>query len=293
MAAATNTITKAEMTDAQVREVEFVEMFNESLKKLIEALGITRKIPKEAGTTLKTYEATGTLESGEVAEGEDIPLSKYKLVAKTYGELTLSKWRKSTTAEAIIGYGYEQAVTKTTDRMLKDAQSGIRKKFFDFLKETTDKTTATGTGLQAAVARTWAKLQTIFEDNSIDSVYFINPEDIADYLATAKITTQEAFGMKYIQDFLGMGTVILNSSVEVGKLYATAKDNLVLYYIPVNGADLGEAFEFTSDETGYIGIHEVANYNNLTAEDIVVSGIDLFAEVLKGCVITTIEAVVG
>lgn len=291
--AAVNTITTAEMTDAQVREVEFVEMFNENLSKLIEALGVTRKIPKQAGTVLKTYKATGTLESGDVAEGDDIPLSKYKLTATTYGELKLSKWRKATTAEAIIESGYEQAVTKTTDRMLKDAQGGIRKKFFDFLKDSTDKTTATGAGLQTAVARTWAKLQTIFEDNSIESVYFINPEDIADYLASAKVTTQEAFGMKYIEDFLGMGTVILNSSVEVGKLYATAKDNLVLYYIPVNGADLGEAFTFTSDESGYIGIHENANYTNLTAEDIVVSGIDLFAEVLKGCVITTIEAVVG
>ena len=99
--------------------------------------------------------------------------------------------------------------------------------------------------------------------------------------------------MTYVEDFLGLGTVIINSSVPQGKLYATAKNNIVLYYIPVNGADLNEAFAFTSDNTGYIGIHETPDYTNMTASDTVVSGMELFAEMIDGVVVGTIEAPVG
>ena len=73
-----------------------------------------------------------------------------------------------------------------------------------------------------------------------------------------------------------------------GKIFATAKDNLVLYYIQVDDADLGKAFTFTTDDTGYIGIHEVADYANLTASDTVVCGMQLLAERLDGIVVATI-----
>lgn len=274
---------------ARVREIDFTLMFTESLRKLTEALGVTRKVAKQAGTVLKTYKATGTLEDGAVAEGETIPLSKYTTEAVNYGEITLKKWRKATSAEAIIERGYDQAVGMTTNRMLKDVQKGIRKDFFAFLATGTG--TATGAGLQAALAQTWGKLQTLFEDDDIQAVHFINPLDIADYLATATITTQTAFGMTYIEDFLGMGKVFMNSSVPKGTIYSTAQDNLVLYYVPVNGADLNEAFSFTSDETGYIGIHEEPDYTNMTASDTVVNGMTLFAERLDGVVKTTITEV--
>ncbi len=277
-------IKKADL--ARVREIDFTLMFTESLRKLTEALGVTRKVAKQAGTVLKTYKATGTLEDGAVAEGDTIPLSKYTTEAVSYGEITLKKWRKATSAEAIIERGYDQAVGMTTERMLKDVQKSIRKDFFTFLGTGTG--TATGAGLQAALAQTWGKLQTLFEDDDIQAVHFINPLDIADYLATATITTQTAFGMTYIEDFLGMGKVFMNSSVPKGTIYSTAQDNLVLYYVPVNGADLNEAFSFTSDETGYIGIHEEPDYTNMTASDTVVNGMTLFAERLDGVVKTTI-----
>ena len=277
-------IKKADL--ARVREIDFTLMFTESLRKLTEALGVTRKVAKQAGTVLKTYKATGALEDGAVAEGETIPLSKYTTEAVNYGEISLKKWRKATSAEAIIERGYDQAVGMTTDRMLKDVQKAIRKDFFTFLGTGTG--TATGAGLQAALAQTWGKLQTLFEDDDIQAVHFINPLNIADYLATATITTQTAFGMTYIEDFLGMGKVFMNSSVPKGTIYSTAQDNLVLYYVPVNGADLNEAFSFTSDETGYIGIHEEPDYTNMTASDTVVNGMTLFAERLDGVVKTPI-----
>ena len=285
MAAETNLIKKEDLVRA--REIEFVSMFGDSLKKLIEALGVTRKIAKQAGYTLKAYKATGTLQEGNVAEGDLIPLSKYQTEAVSYAEIVLKKWRKATSAEAIIEKGYDQAVEMTTDAMLKDVQKGIRTSFFNFLATGSGK--AEGATFQATLANAWGQLQVLFEDDEIESVYFMNPLDVAEYLGTAQISLQTAFGMTYVENFLGLGTVILNSSVPQGKIYATAKNNLVLYYIPVNGADLNEAFSFTADQLGLIGIHEAPDYTNMTASDTVVSGIVLFAERIDGVVVGTIS----
>ena len=286
MAAENNLIKKADL--ARAREIEFTYNFSEGVRKLMEALGVTRKIAKQAGTVLKAYKATGTLENGAVAEGDTIPLSKYKTEPVSLGEITLKKWRKATSAEAIVERGYDQAVEMTTDRMLRDVQKAIRADLFTFLATGTGE--ASGADFQAVLAQAWGQLQVKYEDDAIQAVYFVNPLDIADYLASASISTQTAFGMTYVEDFLGLGTVVMNASVQKGKIYATAKENIVLYYIPVNGADLGEAFDFTSDETGYIGIHETPDYTNMTASDTVVNGMVFFAERIDGVVVGTIGA---
>lgn len=289
MAAEENLIKSEDLV--RIREVEFAFMFSESIKKLVEALGITRKIPKQAGTVLKAYKATGVLQDGNVPEGDLIPLSKYHTEPINFEEITLKKWRKATSAESIVEKGYDQAVTMTTDQMIKDVQKGVRKTFFDFLATGTG--VAAGATFQATLAQAWGQLQVLFEDDEIEAVYFMNPLDVANYLATANISLQTAFGMTYVKDFLGLGTVIFNSSVPKGKIYATARDNLVLYYIPVNGADLNEAFSFTSDELGLIGIHEQPDYDNMTAKDTVVSGIVLFAERIDGVVVGAIGSGTG
>ena len=279
-----NTIKSADL--AKVRDVDFAERFSTSIETLMKMLGVTRKIEKKAGETLKAYKVTGTLESGTVAEGEVIPLSKYSTTHEPIGEATLEKWRKVTTAEAISEKGYGQAVNDTNNKMLKDIQKKVRKKFVDFLATGTG--SATGASLQAAIAHVWGQLQVLFEDTSVDTVYFMNPLDVADYLGTAQISTQTAFGMSYIENFLGMGTVILASDVPKGKVYGTASENIVLYYIPVTSADMAEAFELTADATGLIGIHTGPAYDKLSAETVAASGVGLFAEKLDGVVIGSI-----
>lgn len=276
---------------ARVREIDFVNLFVGGIKKFMEILGTTRMIPKTAGTVLKAYKAVGTLEDGNVPEGETIPLSKYKTEPVDFGEITLKKWRKETTAEAIIEKGYDQAVDMTTTQMLKDVVATIRNAFFTFLA--TGTATAVGATFQVALAQAWGQLQVKFENDAIESVYFMNPLDVADYLASASITLQTVFGMTYVENFLGLGTVFFTSAVPKGKIFATAKDNVVCYFIPVNGADLGEAFDFTSDDTGLIGIHEEADYSNMTAADTVVNGVLFFPERLDGIVVASIGEDLG
>lgn len=285
--AETNVIKKAQMS--KVRELDYAQMFGENVNNLIKMLGVTRKIPVVAGTVLKQLKVTGTLGSGIVAEGDIIPLSQYATTWTPVGEATLNKWRKATTAEAIIKGGFDQAVNDTDKKMILDIQKGIRSKFINGLATGTG--TASGTGLQAALANAWGQLQVAFEDNDVETVYFVNPLDIADYLGAANITVQTAFGMSYIENFLGLGTVIMTATIEKGTFYATAKQNLVVYYIDVNGANgLADAFDFTTDETGLVGIHEDSNYTRMQSETVAVSGIDIFAEMPAGVIVGTISS---
>ena len=284
MAVETNTIMQADL--ARVRVADFNLQFTGNLQKLTEALGVTRKIPVQEGAALKMLKVTGTLESGNVAEGDLIPLSKYETEEVAVGEVKLNKWRKGTTAEAILKGGYDQAVGATTDKMVKDIQKTIRGDLFTFMATGTGK--AQGATLQAALANGWGKLAVLFEDDAVETVYFLNPMDVSDYLGTAQVEMQTLFGMNYIKNFLGLGDVFLNSNVPAGKYYATAKENIVLYYVNVGSGDIKSAFGLTTDETGYIGINEYADKDTARVIDLVMSGVTFFPERIDGIVVGTI-----
>ena len=89
-AAETNLITTQQLVRA--REIDFVTRFSQfNLAKLIEALGVTRKIAMQDGTTMYVYKTTGTLQSGAVAEGEVIPLSQYAREKVAIGSIIPNK----------------------------------------------------------------------------------------------------------------------------------------------------------------------------------------------------------
>lgn len=287
-AAETGLITQEKMK--KVREVDFITQFqHKRLAKLIEVLGVTRKIPMMEGSTLYCYTTTGELQDGNVAEGEVIPLSEYKTEKKPIGEITLKKWRKAASAEAIKKSGYNAAVRDTDAALLRDVQVSVRKTLFDFLNGTiSNSTPVSGGGLQAALASAWGQLQVKFEDDTIQAVYFLNPLDISEYLATANVTTQTAFGMNYIQDFLGLGTVVISSQITKGTFVATAKENFVLYYLTMNG-DVATAFGLSADELGLVGINSgYRNEQRAQIESLVMSGVQLLVEYAEGVVKGTI-----
>lgn len=289
-AAESNVIKAAQMS--KVREVDFVRQFTHgSLAKLIKVLGVTRKIPMQEGTTMYMYTTSGTLQSGSVAEGAIIPLSQYQRDKTAVGEMTLKKWRKATTAEAIMKSGYQEAVAETDAGLLKDVQKEVRSAFFSLLNGTiTGATSVSGVGLQAALAAAWSRLQIKFEDDTAAAVYFVNPLDIGDYLATASISVQNAFGMNYVEDFLGLGTVILSSQITQGTFIATAKENIILYYLTMNG-DIAGKFGLTVDDLGLIGMKtDIPTENRAQLETLVMSGIDFFVEYAAGVVKGTISS---
>ena len=270
----------------KVREIDFVRKFeHDSLKKLLEVIGVTRRIPMMEGTTLYTYKITGTLQNGAVPEGEIIPLSEYEQTKTPVGEITLNKWRKAASAEAIKKSGYNVAVADTDAELLKDVQKDLRNKLFGFIDGTiTSATTASGADLQSALANAWGQLQVKFEDDAVEPVYFVNPLDAAKYLGAATITTQTAFGMNYIEDFLGLGTVVMSSQITAGTFVATAKQNFIMYYLTMSG-DIARAFGLRTSDLEYIGINSgYRNEERAQIESLVMDGITILVEYAEGVV---------
>jgi hypothetical protein len=283
-----NLITQDDMK--RVREVDFVRQFEHtSLAKLLEVIGVTRRIPMMEGTTLYVYKTTGTLQNGSVPEGEIIPLSEYETTKESVGTITLKKWRKAASAESIKKSGYNAAVRETDTALLRDVQADVRKDLFNFINgPITGSATATGVDLQHALAQGWGQLQVKFEDDAVEPVYFVNPLDVADYLSAANITTQTAFCMNYISDFLGLGTVIMSSRITKGTFVATAKQNFIMYYLTMGG-DVANAFGLTTSELQYIGINSgYRNEERAQIESLIMDGITILVEYAAGVVKGTI-----
>lgn len=271
---------------AKAQSIDFVTRFNGSIKKLQELLGITRRTPMGSGAIIKTYKNTVTLADGDVAEGEIIPLSKVEnKLANTY-ELTYKKYRRAVTLEAIQRNGFDQAVIDADNALLKKIQSNVRSSFATFLSTGTG--TATGSGFQDSVANAWGKLQILFEDDAAgDVIVLANPMDISDYIGGANISTQQAFGMTYFKAFTDV-SILTNASVPQGKFYATVSDNINIAYPLISGGEINKAFNFTTDESGLIGITHTPDNTRVNYETTILTGVTMFAERLDGVIVGTI-----
>ena len=270
MAALTNTITAADIAKSQ--DIEMLTNFNGELNRLTEVLGLFPPEIVAAGTAMFQYSVTGTLNATPVAEGDEVPLSKYTVTTTQLDPITIKPYRKLTTAQAILKGGYENAIAKTDKKMIGQVRSGILTDFFTFLGNGTG--TATGVGLQATLAQVTAKIQDETEKNDDFSgsiVYFVNPYDIADYLANAQVTTQTVFGMTYIQSFLGVENIMVTNKVKAKTVYATPVENIHIYGIDFS--TLGDAgLAYTTMDGSLIGVHHEGAYNRTSSETYVLSG---------------------
>lgn len=266
--------------------IDFAEQFGRRFKTLYELLGIERKLPMANGTILKTYTSSVTLDGTVVEPGDIIPLSEVVLEDGPTQELTWDKKRKAVPMEDVQKYGFDRAISMTDNKLINEIQKGVRAKFLAQLA--TGTTTASGVGLQQTLAQNWAAVTAKFDEDDVQVISFINPFDAADYLGDAAITTQNAFGMNYVQDFLNNKVVFMHGDIPKGTVYSTADGNLVLAYALMSGGEIGKAFDFTTEETGLIGVTHDINKTRLTAETITAYGIVLFAERLDGVVVGTI-----
>ena len=148
--------------------------------------------------------------------------------------------------------------------------------------------TAAGNGLQATLSNAWAKLNVFYEDEGVTPVHFLNPEDVGDYLGNAQISMQTAFGLTYIENFLGLGTVVVSPRVTKGKTISTAKENLHGAFVPANTGDVARTFGLRSDATGLIGVTHQPITSNATVDTLAMSGVLFYPELLDGVVIGTI-----
>lgn len=282
---ATENITAS--TDLIAQSIDFTEQFTGSISTLLQALNVTRMQPMAVGSQIKIYKSEVTKANGNVAEGEVIPLSKVTRKLADTKELTYKKYRKQTTAEAIQSAGFNAAVNDTDSKLLRSIQGDIKKDFFDFVQTGTTKTS--GDTFQKAIAQALGQLAIKWEDDDVQSVLFANPLDFYTYLGDSNITTQTAFGLTYIQNYLGFNTIILTGAVKQGTIAATASQNLNYAYAALNG-NLNQAFNLTTDETGLIGVVHNSVTENASYETMALTSGVLFPERLDGIVVATIAS---
>ena len=278
---------------ATVREIDFVTRFQNNWASLREILGIMRPIRKTPGTQLVSYTASVDLEDGLVGEGEEIPYSLATVEPVAYQDITLEKYAKAVSIEAVNKYGAAIAVQKTDDAFLTELQTNVLTRFYDFLQTGT----LTGSedtfqmGFAMAIGQVKNKWKEMRKDIT-EVVAFVNVLDAYKYLGAANITVQTQFGMDYIENFMGARRVFLTSEIPSGKIIATPVENIDLYYVDPSDSDfaqLGLVYR-TAGETRLIGFHVNGNYNTAVGEVFALMGLTLWAEYLDGIAVITIPA---
>jgi hypothetical protein len=293
MAVIENTTTTAQIS-VQVKELDFVSRFEQNWEALREILGIMRPVRKTPGTKLVASKAEITLQDGNVAEGDEVPLSQAVVTPVAYEDLTLEKFRKRVTAEAVSKFGAKVAVQKTDDALLNELQGTVMDRFYAFAQ------TGTLTGNEDTFQMALSMAVTMAKDkfkklhlNYGSVVAFVNTMDAGRYLGSAQISTQTRNGIEYLKDFLGANTVIISSEIPEGTVIATPVDNIVLYYIDPSDGDFEElGLNYTTGygETNLIGIHKEGVYGRVSGDTHALMGMKLFAEYIDGIAVVKIGA---
>lgn len=289
--------TKTTNIDVTARSIDFVTRFSRNFQALLNILGVTRLDEIAPDTVLRVIESAITLESS-VEEGETIPLSVASVSERQIGTADILKYRKGVTIEAIQKYGYANAVARTDEAMLNRIQSNITNAFYSFLL--TGTMTSTESTWQMAMAMAKARVLNFFSAQDLDVtdvVAFVNVLDLYEYLGGATISLQTAFGMQYVENFLGYKAVIAldGDRIPRDKVIAVPVDNIVCRYINPANADISNAgFEFVVDgDTPFVGFHTEADYSNDTSVNNSIYGIYLFAEYLMGISVVTVGGSMG
>lgn len=298
MAAKENLIMSADI-QVTAREIDFVTRFERSWEHLREILGIMRPIKKQPGAVLKSKYAEGTLESGRVGEGEEIPYSKFTVKEKDYAEMTIEKYAKAVSIEAIKDHGYENAVQMTDDEFLFQLQTDVTSRFYTYLN--TGTLTSNEKSFKMALAMAKGRVVNKFKQmhrNATGVVGFVNVLDVYEYLGDAEITVQNQFGFQYIKDFMGFNTIFLLAEGEIarGKVIATPVENIVMYYVDPNESDFAKAglvYTTGAGETNLIGFHTQGNYNTAVSEAFAIMGFVLFAEYIDAIAVISFGGTAG
>lgn len=284
---------KADFAQLHAREVDFVTRFGDNWETLRRILGIMRPIRKAAGTQLISYNASmkdSALQGGSsVGEGEEIPYTEFQVKPVSYADITIEKYAKAVSIEAVAKYGAEVAIEKTDDAFLAELQKSVLARFYTFLNTGSLAPATNPATFQQALAQGRGLVLDKFQKmhkTVTDVVGFANILDFYDYLGTADITTQTAFGMTYIQNFMGYSTIFLASDPDVArnKVIAVPTDNIDLYYIdPAESAYGKLGLDYTvQGETNLIGFHANGDYSHAVGESFALMGMALWAEYLDG-----------
>lgn len=276
------------------REIDFVSRFGQNWDALRAILGVMRPIRKAPGTTLSSVKASVALEDGSVDAGEVIPYSKTSFTKVAFEDLTIEKYAKAVTIEEVNKYGADVAIEKSDEAFRNQLQTKVMTDFFTFLNTGTGATTGTADTWQKALALAKASVLDVFQRARITAtevVGFANIMDAYEYLGEANITIQTAFGINYVQNFLGYSTLFLLSDPDIaeGTVIALPIENIDLYYIDPSDSEFARlGLDYTvQGETNLIGFHAQGAYHTAVGETYALMGMKLWAEYANGIAIIT------
>ena len=294
---AKSNLTKAANINTTVREIDFVTRFGKNWDALRTIMGIMRPIRKTPGTKLVSSVASVTLQSS-VGEGEEIPYSLATVTPVAYGDITIEKYAKAVSIEAVAKYGAAVAVQKTDDAFLNELQNTVLTRFYTFLN--TGLLTDMETTFQMALAMAKGKVLDKFQKmrrTVTEVVGFCNILDVYEYIGAANVTIQTQFGLNYIKDFMGYSTLFLLSEPDIARdrVIALPVENIDLYYIDPSDSDFAQlGLEYrVQGETNLIGFHANGNYNTAVGESFALMGMELWAEYLDGVCVVTVGGSMG
>lgn len=281
--AAPDNMTGQAQIQVRAREIDFVTSFGKNLQDLLDILGITRMIRKENGSALKTKEVKGTLQSGDVPEGNEIPLSQYTVEEKVFDTIKIDKYRKSVSIEAIAERGYDAAVQSTDEEFKSDLTNVVSDRFYAQLKA--GSLVGHESTWQMAFAMAIGKVVNKFQEmkrTATGIAVWVNTLDVYKYLGAADITLQTAFGFKYMKNFMGADTVFVTSQIPEGVVIATPINNIAAYYVDPGDSEFAKAgLQYTTDSaTGFIGFHVQGTYERAISDMFAIMGLRLFCEYL-------------
>ena len=293
--AAKDRLTKQANISASIREQDFVTVFGQNWQALQQILGITRAIRKAPGTKLVANKAKVTLQSGAVSEGDEIPYSQAEVTPVVFDDVTIKKYAKAVSIEAVAKYGAAVAVQKTDEAFRNELQNEVLTSFYTFLK--TGELTNIQTTWQMALAMAKGLVLNKFQEirkTATDVVGFANLLDAYSYLGAAGISVQTQFGINYVKDFMGYSTLLLMGDTDIpsGTVIALPIENIDLYYIDPSDSEFAQlGLEYTTDgETNLIGFHAEGNYSHAVGETYAIMGMKLWAEYIDGIAVVKVEA---
>jgi hypothetical protein len=287
-------LTKSVDIQVTMRAVDFATRFASNWEHLRAILGIMRTIRREPGTKLISKYAVVSSLAQPPAEGEAVSLTKAEVKEKEYATLSLERYAKSVTIDAINDHGFDVACQMTDDQFLVELQQNVVDRWYAYLRGGT--LTGAGATFQMALAKAQGLARNKFKrmHKGITGVVgFCNILDVYDYLGAQNINNvEQEFGLNYIKNFLGYTVLFLLSEDEIpkGTVIATPVENINLYYVAPNESDFQRAgLRYVTDgETNMIGVAIQPDYNTGESITHALHGMTLFSEYIDGIAVVDI-----
>ena len=294
MSVKANTVVSANLS--AVRAVDFVTQFGKKLQFLQEVFPNLRFIEHKPGEQLYSRKANVTLNTSTVDEGDEIPANAVTYTDVAVGTITWYKQSIRVTMEDIAKRGYDATVQAADNDMLFKVQNHVATNLVTFMQTgtlTSDYTTAT---FQEAVAEALGQVKNKWENLNLgytEVIAFVNTLDLFRALGAANITTQTAFGLDYIKDYMGVSKLFFSSKIPQGKVIATVSENIIMDYIDAGNSEYAKAgINFATDgERNLVGVSIEPVMNRTASDLIMVTGTGLRAEYLDGIAVINITGV--